>query len=250
MKSLALLFSGLLTCSCCVAESLPASETFSQTYPVASDVEISLSNVNGSVEITGWDKNEVALEAEKHAADKDALAKIQIDVAASEKSLSIKTKYTQSGFFGLKNNGTVSYRLHVPATAKLGKISAVNANITVTGMQGEMTLESVNGSIRADIAGRNTSVTTVNGSLAVRLDPSDEKRSVYLHTVNGGCKVALPEKFNGSFDASTVNGKITCSAKNAKLTGSRSKLQGAFGDLSGTSIDASSVNGSILFEPL
>ena len=250
MKTLALLLAGLLTSSLCVAEMLPASDTFSQTYPVAANVEISLANINGAVEITGWDKNEISLEAEKRAASPEDLAKLQIEVTAAEKSFSIKTKFAQGGFFVRKTNGEVNYKLHVPATAKLSAIHVVNSNVAIAGILGEVNVDSVNGAIHADTLAQNASLTTVNGSVVVRLAASADKRSIYLHSVNGSCKVALPEKFIGSFDASTVNGKITCSLPHAKLTGSRNKLQGAFGDAAGTTVEASSVNGSILFEPL
>ena len=49
------------------AASAKVTEKFSQTYPLDANGSIRLENVNGSVEIIAWDKNEVALEAEKSA---------------------------------------------------------------------------------------------------------------------------------------------------------------------------------------
>jgi hypothetical protein len=47
-------------------------EKFAQTYPLAADGIVRIDNVNGFVEVVGWDRNEVSLEAEKRAPDEDS----------------------------------------------------------------------------------------------------------------------------------------------------------------------------------
>ena len=45
-------------------------EEFHQTYPLSSTGRIELQNINGSVQITAWDKNEIKAKAEQIAAVK------------------------------------------------------------------------------------------------------------------------------------------------------------------------------------
>jgi hypothetical protein len=47
-------------------------EEFHQTYPFAANGRVSLSNINGPVHITAWDRNEVKLDAIKRANNQGA----------------------------------------------------------------------------------------------------------------------------------------------------------------------------------
>ena len=55
-----------------IVESAPGDETekFEQSYPISPNGRVSVSNVNGSIVIDAWDKNEVRLEATKIADSK------------------------------------------------------------------------------------------------------------------------------------------------------------------------------------
>src|SRR2546426_6212604 len=82
-----------------VATGVPASqatnltEEFHKTYPLAADGRVSLKNVNGKVEITGWDRNEVQVDAVKRGETKEALAEAEIVIDASADLVSIRTRY-------------------------------------------------------------------------------------------------------------------------------------------------------------
>ena len=45
-------------------------EEFHQSYPLADGGRVSLENINGAVHISGWDKNEVKVDAVKYAHSK------------------------------------------------------------------------------------------------------------------------------------------------------------------------------------
>src|SRR4051812_13936538 len=81
-------------------------ETFAQSYPFAAGGTLTLRNVNGSVTLDAWDKNEVRIEAEKQVkagSDADAkkvMGEVKIDVQASAGGLRVTTKLPKqdSGF--------------------------------------------------------------------------------------------------------------------------------------------------------
>ena len=79
-----------------VPASLGVTREFAQTYHLKSDGTLELNNINGTVRIEGWDKDEVEVRAVKTTTDKESkLDMVSIDVNSSPDSLSISTRYPQ-----------------------------------------------------------------------------------------------------------------------------------------------------------
>src|ERR1700755_2830409 len=68
-------------------------EEFHQTYPLSATGRVSLSNINGSVRISAWDRNEVKVEAIKRAYTQERLREAEINVSANSGSIEIETEY-------------------------------------------------------------------------------------------------------------------------------------------------------------
>ena len=71
--------------------SAKVTEKISHTYPFDANGAISVGNVNGTVEIVAWDRNEVSLEAEKSARNEEFLQRLQIVIEHSPSRLVVKT---------------------------------------------------------------------------------------------------------------------------------------------------------------
>ena len=127
------------------ASASPYRDEFPKTYPVSATVEVSLSNINGSVQITAWDRNEIQLDAIKTANSEEKLKEAEIRVDASDARIRIETHYPEH-----RNNNdpaNVEYQLHVPRTARLEKIDLVNGKLDIDGVKGDVSGSSVNGSV-------------------------------------------------------------------------------------------------------
>ena len=72
---------------------LDETERFEQTYPLNANGRVSVSNVNGSITIETWERNEVKLEAVKTADSKERLAEVEIKIDAKADSFSVETDY-------------------------------------------------------------------------------------------------------------------------------------------------------------
>src|SRR5215467_653437 len=70
-------------------------EELHKTYPIDADGRISLKNVNGSVHISGWDRNEVQVDAVKRARSKETLEEASIVIDSASSSISIRTRYPE-----------------------------------------------------------------------------------------------------------------------------------------------------------
>jgi hypothetical protein len=219
-------------------------ETFKQTYPLTADGVVQLENVNGAVEITAWDKSEVALEAEKSAPDDEYLKRIHIVIEAASDRLSIKTQYEKKWSFSGNDRGEVHYKLKVPAGVSLKKIAVVNSDITVRGVTGAVELETVNGGISAAGLAGAGHFNTVNGSIAVEYTKLAASGKIVLDTVNGSCRISVPKTAAFEFVADSVNGGISCDLPITLEKSGRHHLRGTVGG-GGPQISMDSVNGSL-----
>ncbi len=222
-------------------------EEFHKTVPLNATGRVSLENVNGNVEITGWDKNEVQIDAVKSARDQERLEEAKIELDGSGDAVRIRTRYPE----GHTNNNpaSVHYTLHVPAGAQLDKISLVNGSLEVAQVQGEVDASLVNGKLTAhDLAGR-TKLSTVNGSSNVEFRSLTNVSEIKISAVNGSINLVLPASPNAEISASSVNGSIKTDFPiqvQSGFTGRR--LTGTLGS-GGTRIDLSNVNGSTHIGP-
>lgn len=242
MKPLALGLSFLALASLAHAK---VSDTFTKTYPIEANGIIRLENVNGSVEIIGWDKSEVLLEAEKTANTEEGLTKVTLDINADDNALRVKTKYEKNWKFWQSLNVQVHYKLKVPAHVTLEKIEVVNADVKISGVKGPVDVDSVNGSITATDLEASGKFDTTNGSITAsyaKFGPSIGE--VSLDTTNGSCTVKLPADAAFKLDASTVNGKVKCDFPITLEKSGRSKLRGTVNG-GGLTVKLDSVNGGL-----
>jgi DUF4097 and DUF4098 domain-containing protein YvlB len=227
------------------SETYSASETFSQSYPLAVTGSVRLANINGSIEITAWDKNEVFVEAEKRAKNPEDLARIHIEVEAQPDHLAIGTVHDKVGFlFGSDIRGEVRYKVKVPVGAKLEKISGVNSVLTVSDVHGAVTLQTVNGTIRASGLAGDARIETVNGSVTARFSEVSANQSIEVESVNGSCQVFLPKDVSARISLASVNGSTSCDFPITLERSTRRALRGTIGS-GAIAVKASTVNGSV-----
>ena len=211
----------ILACICSLAlPALPArgsdhagqfTEEFHQTYPLTADGRVELENVNGAVHITGWDRNEVKVDAVKYANSKERLDEAKIKVDAGSSYVSIRTEYPDHNLvfnnWGRNNPATVEYTLTVPKTARLDEIKLVNGALEIQGVSGEVNASSVNGSVTGRGLEGRMELSTVNSRVEVEFTKLTGS-SVELSSVNGSVLVTLPSDAKAEIEASTVSGHI------------------------------------------
>jgi len=222
-------------------------EDFHRTVPLSGNGEVSLSNVNGDVEITGWERNEVQIDAVKEARDQQRLDEAQIVVENGGDYVRIKTEYPHNRTNN--NPASVHYTLHVPQNARLQHVSLVNGALTVDKVTGAVDASLVNGKAHIkDLAGP-VEVSSVNGGVEADYASLSNVREIRLKSVNGSIDLGLPENPNAEFKASTVNGSIRTDFPlqvKGEFVGRR--LSGTLGN-GGTRIELNNVNGTIHIGP-
>src|SRR5580692_5457734 len=73
------------------------SKEFNQSYPLQPGGSFELQNVNGTVDVQGWDRTDVEVHAVKTAKQKESdLDRVSIEVDAKPSAVSITTRYPQN----------------------------------------------------------------------------------------------------------------------------------------------------------
>jgi DUF4097 and DUF4098 domain-containing protein YvlB len=226
-------------------------EKLEKTYPLNPNGKISVSNINGSITIEAWDRNEVKLEATKIADSRERLSQVDINIDSKPDSLRIETEY------GRQNNGNwncygncrlnVNYKLIVPRTAILNEIETVNGSVVISDMANYTKASAVNGTVKATNLRGTAYIETVNGTSEVSFDSLNDDSKINLSTVNGQVNLTIPSDSDATLKAESVNGRI---ANDFGLTVRKGKYVGR--DLYGkvgegrAKINLESVNGGLI----
>jgi len=184
----------------------PLREEFHQSYPLAATGRVSLANVNGSVRVSTWDKNEVKVDAVKTARSQEALKEAEIVVDARAEAVEIRTKYPERSHRD-REAANVDYTLTVPRGARLDSVKTVNGAVEIDGVMGEVRVTTVNGTVRAMRLAGEVALSTVNGRVEAEFERLEGKR-ISLRSVNGTVIVRVPQGAGMQLSAATVHGSI------------------------------------------
>lgn len=190
-------------------------EEFHQTYQLAPQGRIQLENINGNVRITGWDRNEVKVDAVKWAYTRERLDEAQIVVDASTDNIRISTKYPERNQTfrddregKLNNPATVEYTLFVPRSARIDAVEIINGNMSLEGLTNDARASSINGNVSARGLMGEAKLSTINGNLEATFNQLDATKSIALTSVNGNVTITIPSDASASLRASNVHGGI------------------------------------------
>jgi DUF4097 and DUF4098 domain-containing protein YvlB len=264
---LALAVAGSTACSINLnAEQHVAKEQ--KTFAVTGAAELELKTFDGSIEVTSWDKPEVAVTIERRAssqAEAEAL-KVTSEQIGNRVVIHAPKPEREDVQVGWQQGRSVRFVVTVPRTTQLNATSG-DGSISVTGITGRVDVRSGDGSITAsnvsgdvgidtgdgsvsaeDVSG-NLKINTGDGSVTVKGQPralvahtGDGSVSVdvtsaaapvsdwELSTGDGGIHVALPAGFNAQIDAHTGDGGINANDWGLRASGEdRNDLRGAIG---------------------
>jgi Putative adhesin len=170
---------------------------FHYSYALKPGGRLAVENFNGSVEITGWDKDTVEIDGRQYASTLALRDAIRIEVAASEGLVQIRTirPAERHGNMGVK------YIIRAPRKVNLDRIVSSNGSVKVDEIEGIIRLRTSNGSIRTSRVRGDLDASTSNGGV----DIEDLDGPATIRTSNGR---VTAEGIRGSLQAITSNGSI------------------------------------------
>jgi DUF4097 and DUF4098 domain-containing protein YvlB len=196
-----------------IAAPAAAQQNITKRASVAADVTVEVSNVQGSVQVSAWDKNEIELVAELES-DKD-----ELEFEATPRKVLIEVDRPNSRYG--RDQEDANLVLRVPIGARL-IVDTVSADVTVAGVRGEQDLESVSGTVGTQAYDAPVKSASVSGDVTVT--GTGGKAAVKIESVSGTATVT---GVRGSLEGEVVSGEIHATVAAAEL------------------IDVSSVSGDI-----
>src|ERR1700730_5833579 len=185
---------------------LAITKEFNQTYPLQPGGSFELQNVNGTVDVQGWDRDTIEIHAVKTAKNRESdLELVSIDVDAKPGVVSVATRYPQ-------NEGVevaVEYTVHVPHCAHVEHLGTVNGTLRVSGIERVEDLRTVNGSIQVYEGGGSVHAHTTNGNVHLELSHVQDKNGAMAETTNGSVLLALPADTQADLEARCLNGSFS-----------------------------------------
>jgi DUF4097 and DUF4098 domain-containing protein YvlB len=172
-----------------------AAQDISKRATVAPDATVDVSNVQGRVDVTAWDRNEVELRAQLES-DKD-----QLEFEATERQVNIEVDRPKGRYHSKDDDAILT--LKVPKGARL-IVDTVSADITVSGVRGPQRLESVSGTVQTQAYDEPVSLHSVSGD--VILAGTGGKATASTENVSGSTTVT---GIRGSYEAEAVSGDIS-----------------------------------------
>jgi hypothetical protein len=199
-----------LGCLFCLAFLAPlcfgVTREITRIYPMRPDGSFELSNVNGTVRIEGWDKDEIEVRAVKTTPDKESLLDlVAIDIDAKPDAVSISTRYPQEEGVEV----AVDYVIHVPRRAQLNRVNNINGTLRVINSDSLGELHTVNGNIEVYESSGDIHAHTTNGNVYVELKHPADARGASVETTNGSVLLAIPADLPADLEARCMNGSFS-----------------------------------------
>ncbi len=240
-------------------------EEFHQSHALKPGGRLSVENLNGPVEISGWERDLVQIDGTKYASSPELLKSLSIDIVATGDTVRVRTVRPSRRRGGMG----ASYVIRVPRRTELERIISSNGSLRVEGIesaarlrtsngsvrvaglkgsleahtsnasvevrdqQGDATIETSNGSVHAEGIRGAFSATTSNASVSARLIEPQAHSPLRLHSSNGSITLTIERMSDNEIHATTSNASITVrlpAAPNARLSAhtSNSSVQSDF----------------------
>jgi hypothetical protein len=221
---------------------LAISKDFDQTYPLQPNGSFELQNVNGPVEVQGWDRDAVEVHAVKTAKHRDSdLDRVTIEVVAKPDAVSVSTRYPQDEGVEV----AVEYVIHVPYGAHIDHIGTINGSLRIAGLPFVDDLHTVNGNIEVFDGGGDLHAHTTNGNIHLELAHFHGGSGASAETTNGSLLVALPSDTQADLETRCLNGNFLSEMPIAmESTLKPREMHGRFGK-GGAPIKLRTINGGI-----
>lgn len=176
----------------CALVAMPAlaEESIDQSWKVDAKVAVSVDNVAGEIEISGWDRNEAQLTGKLG----DSVEELEINVTGSTLQITVINRDE-------RNIDSTALKLRVPKGAGI-EVSAVSADINVANMENEkLTASSVSGDVEIEVTSQWVSIESVSGD--VEFNGSTARISA--ESVSGDVELS---GISGKIEATTVSGDM------------------------------------------
>jgi DUF4097 and DUF4098 domain-containing protein YvlB len=197
--------------------------------------EVSIVNVAGEVQVTGWDRNEVQVNADLE----DGVQRLEFKSSGARTSIEVVLPK------GRTYEGSCDLVVHVPRNSSL-VTQTISADQTIKDVRGAQRLQSVSGQIQTEAWNEDLQLKNISGEVSVR--GHSGKGALRVNTVSGSVRL---EDVGPELDLTTVTGDMHVRVgelANARIKTTNGDLELRAGSLTrDVRIEAEGINGDLRF---
>lgn len=172
---------------------MPAmAEEVNRTLDAASDGEVHISNISGSITINGWTRDQVEVTGQLGRNVEELIFERDGD------RVTIKVKVPKKSGRGIESD----LHIQVPQGSSID-VGTVSADIDVTDILGEQQLNTVSGDINTEAVASDISLEAVSGDIAV--EGQQKAAETDARSVSGDVTLF---RLSGSIEAESVSGDV------------------------------------------
>lgn len=195
-----------------------AGSPINETRPVDADATVDITNVKGTVTVTGWDKSEVAISGTLG----DGSRGLTVEGGGSHLSVKVEGPDKSKGWLNWGSDSRMeesTLELKVPRKASV-EVNVVSANVSVSDVAGRsVQVDSVSGRVRLDTSAPKVRVDAVSGDVEF----SGKAEDANIQTVSGDARIS---GVGGRVHGETVSGTIRVEASQPLRDTSASTVSG------------------------
>lgn len=248
----------LVSCFCGCLNS-QSTDYFNEEYFVEENTILSVSTINGQIEIIGWDEDYISFNAiKKSNFGRDELDLVKIDVNQDDGEIDIEAYYIGERI----SQPSVDMNIKLPSYVYVDIVSTSNGAIDISNVKGDLKASTSNGGIFINDVEGYVTASTSNGriqiddtdgvfdltssNLGIDAEIFDFLEDIEISTSNGAIELYINPLLNANLDIQTSNGFITID-DNLGLIISISEDKHKTGQLGdgGNNIDIHTSNGNI-----
>jgi DUF4097 and DUF4098 domain-containing protein YvlB len=137
-------------------------------FAVTGPAQIALTTFDGSIEVRGWDRNEVLVEADKYGPDQAIVDRIEIKASQTGNAITIDVaKPSPISTTGFRRSPGASLIVSVPLQTSVAARSG-DGSITIRRISGKVDLDTDDGSVRVEDVKGDLVIRTGDGSVEAR----------------------------------------------------------------------------------
>lgn len=195
-----------------------------KAFTVSGAPTVALSTFDGSIEVRGWDRNEVVVEVEKVGPDQATAERIQVTATRNGSAITIDVrKPSPLETTGMRRTPSANLVVSVPLTSAIVARSG-DGSISISRVTGTLDLDTGDGSVRiAEVSGSIVARTGDGDVIGQKLDGQAEIRTgdgvvgldgvftaLAIETRDGAVEVTARRgsRTDGAWDVATGDGDI------------------------------------------
>ena len=183
-------------------------EEIRRSYQLSPGAEISISGINGKVDIQTSDTSTAEVYVLRTARSRESLDRRRVLIEQTSDGLVVRAESSNVSWwkriFGHNPNEEVTIKAprHIALTVK-----GINGRVSGGEIEGPIEVKGINGRVELRQAKGSAKVSGVNGNISVGLQELDE-RGVQASGINGSLELRLADGVNADLVAKGINGKL------------------------------------------